>query len=140
MSYKDTPTRTAPVDVDTFAYRELGPKGGVPLVFLNHLAAVLDNWDPRIVDGLATGRQVITFDNRGVGASTGSAPDAIETMAHDAVAFIQALGLTQVDLLGLSMGGSSPRWSHSSNHSRFAGSSLPAPAPPEAKGSTRSPH
>jgi pimeloyl-ACP methyl ester carboxylesterase len=70
-----------------------------------HLAGVLDNWDPRIVDGLAARRRVITFDNRGVGGSSGSTPDTIEAMARDAVLFIQALGFEQVDLLGLSMGG-----------------------------------
>jgi pimeloyl-ACP methyl ester carboxylesterase len=88
-----------------FAYRELGPKTGVPVVFLTHLAAVLDNWDPRVVDGLAAKHRVITFDNRGVGASTGSTPDTIQAMAKDAITFIRALGLDEVDLLAFSMGG-----------------------------------
>ncbi|MFJ9712859.1 alpha/beta fold hydrolase [Streptomyces sp. NPDC101234] len=77
----------------------------MPLILLMHLAGNLDNWDPRVVDGIAVHRRVITFDNRGVGGSGGSTPDTIEEMAHDAVAFIQALGFEQVDLLGLSMGG-----------------------------------
>ena len=81
------------------------PKTGVPVVFLTHLAAVLDNWDPRVVDGIAAKHRVITFDNRGVGASTGSTPNTIQAMAKDAVTFIRALGLDQVDLLGFSMGG-----------------------------------
>jgi pimeloyl-ACP methyl ester carboxylesterase len=88
-----------------FVYRQLGPQDGVPLILLHHLAAVLDNWDPRVIDKLAARRRVITFDNRGVGASGGSTPDTIEAMAHDAVLFIRALGFDQVDLLGLSMGG-----------------------------------
>jgi pimeloyl-ACP methyl ester carboxylesterase len=104
-SYKDAPTRTVSVDGVDLVYRELGPAGDVPVIFLNHLAAVLDNWDPRLVDGIAAQRRVITFDNRGVGASHGSTPDTIDAMAHDAVAFIRALGLDQVDLLGFSMGG-----------------------------------
>lgn len=104
-SYKDAPTRTVSADGVDFAYRELGPTAGVPLVLVTHLAAVLDNWDPRVVDGLATGRRVIAFDNRGVGASTGTTPRTIQAMAADAVTFIRALGLTQVDLLGFSMGG-----------------------------------
>ena len=104
-SYKDAPTGTVSVDGVDLVYRELGPAGGVPVIFLNHLAAVLDNWDPRVVDGIAAERRVITFDSRGVGASHGSTPDTIEAMAHDAVAFIRALGLDQVDLLGFSMGG-----------------------------------
>lgn len=102
-SYADAPTRTIPVD--DVAYRELGPSTGVPVVLLTHLAAVLDNWDPRVVDGLAEHHRVIAFDNRGVGASGGSTPDTIEAMADDAVAFIRTLGLEQVDLLGFSMGG-----------------------------------
>jgi pimeloyl-ACP methyl ester carboxylesterase len=75
------------------------------VVFLTHLAAVLDNWDPRVVDGIAAKHRVITFDNRGVGASTGSTPATIAAMANDAVTFIRALGLDKVDLLGFSMGG-----------------------------------
>ena len=88
-----------------FAYRQLGPSTGVPVVFLTHLAAVLDNWDPRVVDGIAAKHRVITFDNRGVGASSGSTPTTIEEMARDAVTFIRALGFDQVDLFGFSMGG-----------------------------------
>ncbi|MEV0787021.1 hypothetical protein AB0I52_29485 [Streptomyces sp. NPDC050423] len=72
MSYKNTPNRSMSVRGVTFAYRQLGPDDGVPLIPLNHLSAVLDNWDPRVVDGLAARRPVIIFDNRGVGASGGS--------------------------------------------------------------------
>ena len=81
-SYAAAPTRTISVGGVDFAYRELGPATGVPVVFLTHLAAVLDNWDPRVVDGIAAQHRVITFDNRGVGASGGSTPDTIEAMAH----------------------------------------------------------
>ena len=104
-SYAAAPTRTVSVDGVDFVYRELGPTTGVPVVFLTHLAAVLDNWDPRVVDGIAAQHRVITFDNRGVGATGGFTPTTIEAMAHDAVAFIRALGLERVDLLGFSMGG-----------------------------------
>jgi len=103
-SYKDAPTRTVSAGGVDFAYRELGSDNG-PVIFLTHLAAVLDNWDPRVVDGIAAKHRVITFDNRGVGASSGSTPNTIEAMAKDAVAFIRALDLDQVDLLGFSMGG-----------------------------------
>jgi pimeloyl-ACP methyl ester carboxylesterase len=88
-----------------FVYRELGPEEGVPLILLIHLAGVLDDWDPRVVDGLAAQRRVIAFGNRGVGGSSGSTPATIEEMAHDAVLFIRALGFDQVDVFGLSMGG-----------------------------------
>jgi len=104
-SYIHTPTRTIDVNGTSFAYRLLGPGGGVPIVLLNHLAANLDNWDPRVVDGLAASHRVITFDNRGVGASKGSTPTSVAAMARDAVSFIRALGLTKVDLVGFSLGG-----------------------------------
>jgi pimeloyl-ACP methyl ester carboxylesterase len=104
-TYKDASTETIEVGGTSFAYRQLGPSRGVPVVFLTHLAAVLDNWDPRVVDGIAAKRRVITFDNRGVGASSGSTPKTIEEMASDTVTFIGALGFDQVDLFGFSMGG-----------------------------------
>src|SRR5512132_4068062 len=104
-TWKDTPTQTINVGGVEFAYRQLGPSAGVPVVFLTHLAAVLDNWDPRVVDGVAAKHRVITFDNRGVGASSGATPTSIEEMASDAVTFIRTLGFDQVDLFGFSMGG-----------------------------------
>jgi pimeloyl-ACP methyl ester carboxylesterase len=104
-TWEDTPTQTINVGGVEFAYRQLGPDTGVPVVFLTHLAAVLDDWDPRVVDGIAAKHRVITFDNRGVGASSGSTPTTIEEMARDAVTFIRALGFDQVDLFGFSMGG-----------------------------------
>ena len=104
-SYKNAPTKTVSVGGTRFAYRELGIDSGVPVIFLNHLAANLDNWDPRVVDGIAAKHRVITFDNRGLGDSEGKTPDTVEAMAHDAIAFIQALGFHQVDLLGFSLGG-----------------------------------
>src|SRR3989440_3318777 len=103
--WTNAPTHTIDIGGVEFAYRHLGPETGVPVVFLTHLAAVLDNWDPRIVDGIAAKHRVITFDNRGVGASSGSTPTTIEQMASDAVSFIRALGFDQVDLFGFSMGG-----------------------------------
>jgi len=104
-TYAEAQTKAVSVAGTNFVYRELGPGIGTPVVFLNHLAAVLDNWDPRVVDGIAAERRVITFDNRGVGASGGRTPASVEAMATDAIAFIKALGHTQVDLLGFSMGG-----------------------------------
>jgi pimeloyl-ACP methyl ester carboxylesterase len=104
-TYKDAPTKTVDIGGARFAYRQLGPDSGTPVVFLNHLAGVLDNWDPRVVDGIAARHQVITFDNRGVGASQGKTPRSVAAMARDAVAFIRALGHDQVDVLGFSLGG-----------------------------------
>lgn len=105
MDWKNVPTRMIDVDGTPFAYRELGPEGGVPVVFLHHLMAVLDDWDPRVIDGIAARHRVIAFDNRGIGRSGGKAPTDIDTMGSDAVAFIRAMGLEQVDLLGFSLGG-----------------------------------
>jgi pimeloyl-ACP methyl ester carboxylesterase len=99
------PTRTVNIGGTMFAYRALGPETGVPVIFLNHLAAELDRWDPRVVDGVAAKRRVIVFDNRGIGASGGSTPNSVEAMADDAIAFIRALGFEQIDLLGFSLGG-----------------------------------
>ena len=86
-----------------YAYRDAGD-GGVPLVLLQHFRGNLDNWDPALIDALASDRRVVTFDNAGVGGSTGTTPNTIEQMARDAVAFITALGLGQVDILGFSIG------------------------------------
>nr|WP_175781878.1 alpha/beta hydrolase [Burkholderia anthina] len=106
VSWKNVPTQTISADGVDFAYRELGKEhDGPPVVFLTHLAAVLDNWDPRVVDGIAAEHHVITFDNRGIGASSGTPPKSIEQMADDAITFIKAMGYKQVDLLGFSMGG-----------------------------------
>jgi len=105
-SYAELPNKlvTAATGVE-FAYRDTGESGGgVPLVLFNHFRGNLDNWDPALVDALAGSRRVITFDNTGVGGSTGVTPDTIGQMARDAIAFIGALDFSQVDLLGFSIG------------------------------------
>jgi pimeloyl-ACP methyl ester carboxylesterase len=86
-----------------FAYRDTG-EGNVPLVLLQHFRGNLDSWDPALIDELAAGRRVIAFDNAGVGGSTGTTPHLVEHMAHDAIAFITAMGFSQVDTLGFSIG------------------------------------
>ena len=106
VNWKNVPTRTIAAGGVEFAYRDLGTNHpGTPVVFLVHLAAVLDNWDPRVVDGFAAKHRVITFYNRGVGASSGSPATSMEQMAKDAITFIKAMGFEQVDLFGFSMGG-----------------------------------
>jgi pimeloyl-ACP methyl ester carboxylesterase len=104
-SYTELPNElvSAANGVD-YAYRDTGGEGGVPLVLLQHFRGNLDSWDPALIDALASARRVITFDNAGVGGSTGTTPDTIEQMARDAVAFIAALDLGQADLLGFSIG------------------------------------
>src|SRR5712691_4456153 len=88
-----------------YAYRDTGGgESAVPLVLLQHFRGNLDNWDPALIDALATTRRVVTFDNAGVGGSTGTTPDTIEQMARDAIAFLAAMEFSQVDLLGFSIG------------------------------------
>ena len=89
-----------------YAHRATGPadNDGVPLVLLQHFRGNLDNWDPALVDALASDRRVIAFDNTGVAGSTGTTPNTVEQMAHDAIAFIEAMGCERVDLLGFSLG------------------------------------
>jgi pimeloyl-ACP methyl ester carboxylesterase len=104
-SYAQAPTKTVTVGAVTYAYRELGRRGGIPVVFFVHLAATLDNWDPRVVDPIAKNRHVIAFDQRGVGASTGRVATTIEEAADHAYEFIAALGFKTIDIFSFSMGG-----------------------------------
>ena len=89
-----------------YAYRDTGSRSEatVPLVLLQHFRGNLDSWDPALIDALAQARRVVTFNNVGVGGSTGTTPDTIEQMARDALAFLAAMGLSEVDLLGFSIG------------------------------------
>ena len=104
MSYADASTRRVAADNGIeYAYRVLGD-GDVPLVLLQHFRGNLDNWDPALVDALAAERRVVTFDNVGVGATTGRTPNTIEAMARDAIAFLEAMDFQHVDLLGFSIG------------------------------------
>jgi pimeloyl-ACP methyl ester carboxylesterase len=103
MSYVDATTRRVAADLIEFAYRDLG-EGEVPLVLLQHFRGNLDNWDPALVDALVANRRVVTFDNAGVAATTGRTPNTIEAMAHDAIAFLDALDVRRFDLLGFSIG------------------------------------
>lgn len=105
VPYIDAPNRLVDVGGTAFAYRDLGARSGVPLVLLNHWGAVLDHFDPRIVDGLARRHRIIAIDYRGIGASGGTAPVTIDAMARDVIALVQALGFAKMDLLGFSLGG-----------------------------------
>lgn len=104
-TFENAVTTTTNVEGSAFAYREIGEAPGIPILFLHHLTAVLEDWDPAVIDGVAKRHRVIIFDNRGVGGSDGKTPDNIADMAKDAVAFIGALRLATVDLVGFSMGG-----------------------------------
>ena len=105
MTFKSVKTDTINVNGTKFYYRKLGILNeSVPVIFLNHLGATLDNCDPRIMDGIAAKHQIIAFDNRGVGATGGKTPITIFEMAKDANSFIKAMGYEKVDIVGFSMG------------------------------------
>ena len=99
------PTQFIETRLERYAYRRFGGGAAPPLVFLQHFTGTLDNWDPAVADGLARGREVILFESAGIGRSTGEVPTTIAGMTEHFLAFADALGLTQIDLLGFSLGG-----------------------------------
>jgi pimeloyl-ACP methyl ester carboxylesterase len=104
-THRTAPTRFVEAAGVRFGYRRFGKRGGVPLVFLMHYTGTMDHWDSAVTDGFAQEREVILFNNAGVSSSSGEVPRSVVGMARYAAAFVDALGLAQVDLLGLSMGG-----------------------------------
>ena len=99
------PTQFIETTLETYAYRRFGAGDAPPLVCLQHFTGTLDNWDPAVTDALAGTREVILFESAGLGRSTGEVPTTMAGMAAHAIAFIDALGLTQIDVLGFSLGG-----------------------------------
>jgi len=104
-SHHTAPTQFVEANGIRFAYRRFGKSGGVPLVFNQHFTGTMDHWDPAVTDGLAKQREVILFNNAGVSSSSGAVPNTFEEMGANAMAFIKALRLTKVDVLGFSIGG-----------------------------------
>jgi pimeloyl-ACP methyl ester carboxylesterase len=104
-THQTAPTQFVEANGTRFAYRRLGKPVGVPLVFNQHFTGTMDHWDPAVTDGFAKDREVILFDNAGVSSSSGEVSTTIEDMAANAVAFVKALGLKTVDVLGFSIGG-----------------------------------
>jgi pimeloyl-ACP methyl ester carboxylesterase len=104
-NHQTAPTQFVDAAGIRFAYRRFGKSGGVPLVLNMHFTGTMDHWDPAVTDGLAHDREVILFNNAGISSSSGEVPNSIEKMAANAAAFIKALALTQVDVLGFSLGG-----------------------------------
>lgn len=104
-TYATVPTQFVEANGIKFAYRSYGKEGGIPVIYLNHLTANLDNCDPRIMDAIAAKRTIISFDYRGIGATTGRQGESLADMAKDGIAFIYALGYNQVDIVAFSMGG-----------------------------------
>ena len=104
-THQTAPTQFIKANGIQFAYRRFGKPGGLPLVFNMHFTGTMDHWDPAVTDGFARDREVILFNNAGVSSSSGEVPTSVEEMSANAVAFIKALRLDQVDLLGFSLGG-----------------------------------
>jgi pimeloyl-ACP methyl ester carboxylesterase len=104
-THVSVPTEFVEVNGIRFAYRRFGQDSGVPLLFLQHFRGGMDHWDPIVTDGFAADRPVILFDNAGVAGSSGETPDTIDAMAAHAADFVRALGLSEIDLLGFSIGG-----------------------------------
>lgn len=104
-THETAPTRYVEANGIRFAYRRFGKAGGVPIVFNQHYTGTMDYWDPAVTDGLAQTREVILFDNAGVSSSSGATPTSFQEMGANVIAFIRALGLSQVDVLGISIGG-----------------------------------
>jgi pimeloyl-ACP methyl ester carboxylesterase len=104
-THQTAPTQFVEANGIRFAYRHFGKPGGVPLVFNQHFTGTMDHWDPAVTDGLANEREVILFNNAGVSSSSGEVPTTCQGMGANAIAFIKALGLTKVDVLGFSIGG-----------------------------------
>lgn len=106
MDFKNVKTQSINIKGTDFFYRKLGEdKPGLPIIFLNHLSATMDDCDPKIINGLASEHPIICFDNRGIGSTGGTTPKTVTEMATDAIAFIKALGYQKVDLFGFSLGG-----------------------------------
>ncbi|HEY9049390.1 MAG TPA: alpha/beta hydrolase [Ohtaekwangia sp.] len=105
FTHETVPTQYVDVKGSKFAYRSFGKQGGIPIIFLQHFTGTMDNWDPAVTNALAKNHHVILFNNKGVSTSSGKTPDSVAEMANDALDFIKALGYSQVDLLGFSLGG-----------------------------------
>lgn len=104
-THQTAPTQYIDAAGETFAYRRFGKKGGIPLLMNIHFIGTMDHWDPFVTDGLAQEREVILFNNVGISGTTGETPESVYEMARYAEAFVDALGLKQIDVLGFSLGG-----------------------------------
>lgn len=105
FTHQTAPTQYIQANGIRFAYRRFGKKGTVPMIFNQHYTGTMDYWDPAVTDGLAKDREIILFNNAGVSSTSGEVPTSIDEMGANAIAFIRALGLSKVDVLGFSIGG-----------------------------------
>lgn len=105
ITHSTAPTLYVEVDGDRFAYRRWGGGAGVPIVLIQHFRGGMDHWDPLLTDGLAAGREVILVNGRGVASSSGAPRNRVADMADDTARVLAAIGVTQADVLGFSLGG-----------------------------------
>jgi pimeloyl-ACP methyl ester carboxylesterase len=138
-SHVTAPTQFVTANGVRYAYRRFGAETGTPAVFLQHFRGGMDHWDPAVTDGLAANRSVVLFNNTGVASSSGQTPVTIEAQADDAAAFIRALGLTHVDVLGFSIGGYVAQALTLRTATWCAGSFSLAPSPARATTQTGTP-
>src|SRR5258708_11237248 len=124
------PTQFLEVGKESLASRRFGGGPGLPLLFLQHFTGPLDNWDPAVTDPLADGREVILFENAGVGRSSGTVPTTMAGMAAHALAFLDGLGIKTCDVLGFSLGGMVAQHMAVARPSRFPRMLLDPTAPP----------
>src|SRR5271163_1517291 len=129
-THQTAPTQFVEANGIRFAYRRFGKTGGAPLVFNQHFRGTMDYWDPAVTDGLASNREVILFNNAGASSSSGEVPASIQEMGANAIAFIKALGLTKVDVLGFSIGRDLRRRLRSAGATLACRSLLPVPVGP----------
>jgi len=104
-THETAPTQLVQIGDVQFAYRRFGPRGATPLLLCNYFAANMDDWDPKVTNGLAAERDVVLFDYPGVGMSSGETPSTVVALTKHCVAFCRAIGLTQFDVIGFSLGG-----------------------------------
>lgn len=104
-THETAPTRFAQASDVQFAYRRFGPRGATPLLLSNYFAANMDDWDPKVTNGFAAEHDVILFDYPGIGRSSGETPSTVAALTKHCVAFCRAIGLTQFDVIGFSLGG-----------------------------------
>lgn len=65
----------------------------------------MDDWDPKVTNGLAADHDIIIFDYPGIGMSSGETPSSVAALTKHCVAFCRAIGLAHFDVVGFSLGG-----------------------------------
>jgi pimeloyl-ACP methyl ester carboxylesterase len=104
-THETAPTQFVQAGGVQFAYRRFGLRGATSLLLCNYFAANMDDWDPKVTNGLAAEHDVILFDYPGIGRSSGETSSTVAALTQHCVAFCRAIGLTRFDVIGFSLGG-----------------------------------